>query len=45
MHIKRFLEWIGLKEKLHTSSQAIPHVSEGQIWWASLGENIQEVGM
>lgn len=40
MHIKRFLVWIGLKEKLHTNPQKIPHVSEGQIWWASLGENI-----
>ncbi len=40
MHIKKFLEWIGLKEKLHSKLQKIPHVSEGQIWWASLGENI-----
>ena len=40
MHIKRFLEWIGLKEKLHFSSQEVLHVTEGQIWWASLGENV-----
>ncbi|MFA5792276.1 MAG: type II toxin-antitoxin system PemK/MazF family toxin [Candidatus Gracilibacteria bacterium] len=40
MHIKQFLEWIGLKEKLHFNNQKIPHVSEGQIWWASIGENI-----
>lgn len=40
MHIKKFLEWIGLKEKLDSNPQQIPHVSEGQIWWASLGENI-----
>ena len=40
MHIKRFLEWIGLKQRLHSGQQQIPHVSEGQIWWASLGENI-----
>ena len=40
MHIKKFLEWIGLKEKLHLIPQQVPHVSEGQIWWASLGENV-----
>lgn len=40
MGIKRFLEWIGLKEKLHLSQEKIPLVSEGQIWWASLGENV-----
>jgi mRNA interferase MazF len=40
MHIKKFLEWIGLKEKLHSIAHAAPHVSEGEIWWASIGENI-----
>ena len=40
MHIKRFLEWIGVKKALHSSEQVIPLVSEGQIWWASLGENV-----
>ncbi len=40
MRVKRFLEWIGLKEKLHLSLQQAPYVSEGQVWWASLGENI-----
>lgn len=40
MHLKRFLEWIGLKEKLHGRVQTIPHVNEGEVWWASLGENI-----
>lgn len=40
MHLKNFLEWIGFKEKLHFSNQKIPHVSEGQIWWTSIGENI-----
>ena len=34
------MEWIGLKEKLDAKQSAVPHVSEGQIWWASLGENI-----
>lgn len=40
MHVKRFLEWIGLKEKLDAKQSAVPHVSEAQIWWASLGENV-----
>ncbi len=40
MHVKRFLEWIGLKEKLHSIIHKPPFVSEGEIWWASLGENI-----
>ena len=40
MHLKKFLEWIGLKEKLDSKEAPVPHVSEGQIWWASLGENV-----
>ena len=40
MFIKRFTEWIGLKEKLHNKEHKVPHVSEGEIWWASVGENI-----
>ncbi|MEK9160208.1 MAG: type II toxin-antitoxin system PemK/MazF family toxin [Patescibacteria group bacterium] len=40
MHVKRFLEWIGMKEKLHSIIHKPPFVSEGEIWWASLGENI-----
>ncbi len=40
MHLKRFLEWIGLKEKLDAKQSKVPHVSQGQIWWASLGENV-----
>lgn len=38
--MKRFLEWIGLKEKLHKNTHKPPFVSEGDIWWCSLGENI-----
>ena len=38
--MKRFLEWIGLKEKLHSGDQKPPHVSERDIWWVSFGENI-----
>ncbi|HEY4520693.1 MAG TPA: type II toxin-antitoxin system PemK/MazF family toxin [Candidatus Paceibacterota bacterium] len=38
--MKRFLEWIGLKEKLHNSTHRPPLVSEREIWWASVGENV-----
>src|SRR3989338_2093542 len=41
MHIiKRFLEWIKLKEKLHGNASRPPLFKEGEIWWASVGENI-----
>ena len=39
-YVKRFLEWIDLKERLHNAIHKPPLVSEGEIWWASLGENI-----
>ena len=38
--VNRFFEWIGLKEKLHRSDHKPPFVSERDVWWASLGENI-----
>lgn len=38
--IKRFLEWIGLKERLHNNEHHPPLVSQREIWWASLGENV-----
>lgn len=38
--IKRFLEWIILKEKLHNKNTKPPLVSEGDMWWISFGENI-----
>jgi mRNA interferase MazF len=38
--IKRFLEWIGLKERLHQKTSKAPFVSDGDIWWISFGENI-----
>lgn len=40
MHAKRFLEWIGLKERLDSKISSAPFVNEGEIWWASLGENV-----
>jgi len=38
--MKRFLEWIGLKEKIHGSAHRPPFVSEGDIWWTAIGENV-----
>ena len=38
--MKRFLEWIGLKEKLHNAIHRPPLVSEGDMWWVSFGENV-----
>jgi mRNA interferase MazF len=38
--LNRFLESIGLKQKLHRGTQAPPLVSPGDIWWASIGENV-----
>jgi mRNA interferase MazF len=38
--MKRFQAWIQLKEKLHALSARPPHVSQGDIWWASIGENV-----
>jgi mRNA interferase MazF len=38
--LKRFLSWIALKEQLHGKDHKAPYVSEGDIWWASIGENV-----
>lgn len=38
--MKQFFDWITLKENLDSAIHKAPHVSEGEIWWASLGENI-----
>lgn len=37
---KRFIEWIGLKEKLHNNNPKPPLVKERDLWWISIGENI-----
>lgn len=43
--MKKFSEWIGLKEKLDGMSHQAPYVSEGDMWWASVGENVgSEIG-
>ena len=38
--VKRFAEWIGLKESLHYKNHKPPFVSERDIWWVSVGENV-----
>lgn len=38
--MKRFLEWIGVKEQLHDMEHKPPFVSVRDLWWASLGENV-----
>ena len=38
--MKRFGEWFGLKENLDGKVHRPPMVSVGDIWWASLGENV-----
>lgn len=38
--LKKFLQWIGLKEKLHLLKHKPPHVNERDLWWTSLGDNV-----
>ncbi len=39
--LKKFLEWIGVKEKIHQRSKEGPHFyKEGDIWWCAVGENV-----
>jgi len=38
--VKRFLEWIQLKEQLHNASHKPPLFKEGEVWWCSVGENV-----
>ncbi len=43
--MKDFAEWLPLKVKLDGLSHKAPFVSEGDIWWASIGENVgSEIG-
>ncbi|MEK7117130.1 MAG: type II toxin-antitoxin system PemK/MazF family toxin [Patescibacteria group bacterium] len=37
--MKRFLEWIKIKEFLHLKKNP-PGFNEQEIWWANIGENI-----
>ena len=38
--IKKFLEWIGLKEKIHNNNSVPPLFNDGEIWWCAVGENV-----
>ncbi len=38
--LKRFRQWFQLKETLHGSEHRPPFVSERDLWWASIGENV-----
>jgi mRNA interferase MazF len=38
--LKRFAEWFTLKKDLHERHKTPPFVSEREIWWASVGENV-----
>ena len=40
LRVNRFLEWTGLKQELHHGTQSPPLASAGDIWWASIGENV-----
>ncbi len=43
--MKNFTQWFLLKPKLDSSTHQAPFVSEGDIWWASIGENVgSEIG-
>ena len=39
-NMKNFLQWFPVKSKLDEGSHKPPFVSEGDIWWASIGENV-----
>ena len=38
--IKKFINWIRVKERLHDIESKAPLVTEGEIWWVSIGENV-----
>src|SRR3989338_7868069 len=40
IRVKRFSEWMSFKEMLHSIIHKPPMVSDGEMLWASLGENI-----
>ena len=40
MFVKRFLEWIGVKERLDSHDYNPPLVNEGDLWWCAIGENV-----
>jgi mRNA interferase MazF len=38
--MKRFLEWIGIKQNLDDREHQPPLISEGDLWWCAVGENV-----
>ena len=43
--MKDFQTWLRLKEKLDALTHVAPLVSEGDVWWTSIGENVgSEIG-
>lgn len=38
--MERFIRWLRLKQLLHQQKHKPPFISEGDIWWASIGENV-----
>ena len=38
--MKRFLEWIGIKQKLDTHEYNPPLITEGDMYWCAVGENV-----
>ncbi len=38
--IKRFFEWILVKNQLDDKAISAPYVNEGDVWWSSIGENV-----
>lgn len=38
--IKRFTEWIRIKQKVHESDASPVFFKEGDIWWCAVGENV-----
>ena len=43
--MKDFENWFPVKSKLNEGVHKPPYVSEGDIWWASIGQNVgSEIG-
>lgn len=40
MFVKQFLEWMRVKQRIDSSDHTLPFISEGELWWCSIGENI-----
>ncbi len=38
--LKRFLEWIKVKKNVHFNDSKLPFFSEGEMWWAYIGDNV-----